>query len=527
MNGFIEQGGDMILQIILIIVASSIFIAIFGLSQTEKQVVILNTEILRSKIEEVCTTGGSATIKKLNFPQQKPNTLLGTTDYLPRLAISGSGSVDPKYVLYYEAFPPGEAIGWEVYNGFDYRFIAPFEYPDLENKNSVIKGVDVSTFFSVMRDHAVKVEKEVGESKEKKAVIVNNILLTEHLNVLPTEEVVNENGNPAAQGNLGRPSEKDPNIFVFTDYNGLEKSEKSYIKYRPCAPNSLCLKTRSEVYSFDLGESCKKIKYIRLEYDATNVPIKQEVKEVSDNVVLKWSNKAVTGACKYIGKIPVIGKKPCGVAKLGVNLFRAKQVINNVRHDMQRLATSYKVSDFYVASPCGLEDIEIKYDDDCTDGGKKCEKLIKYPMYVYSINEPSVTNVGDHYTCVDSIEETDNVQGEDNVPCIKIKVKDLKNDFCFTKNPYGHGLDVKDLGINIVSDLAKVLIGDPYEAGIEAAIKYGALFAAGNLPVQDTTTYMPDTNSFALEPASIGEDALERVEEIVGNTLDLTWGWPN
>src|SRR3989338_8757295 len=99
------------IDIVLILFSLLLLKAILGNFSPDRQIAMLNTELLRSKMDEACLNG-QATMDKFSLPQPKPTQLWGISDVLPRFAINVLG--DPHYVLYYEAFPPGEGIGWEV-----------------------------------------------------------------------------------------------------------------------------------------------------------------------------------------------------------------------------------------------------------------------------------------------------------------------------------------------------------------------------------------------------------------------------
>src|SRR3989338_522510 len=185
---------------------------------------MLNTELLRSKMDEACLNG-QATMDKFSLPQPKPTQLWGISDVLPRFAINVLG--DPHYVLYYEAFPPGEGIGWEVYSNFPERYIATFDarnYDELKDKlkkvGDKIEGGDADTFIAKMREYENAVTGSGGSFTEKNT-LVSNIVLNEYMNVIPTEEP--ESGTQflkgdEIKGSLGAPSENNPDFFEFSEY---------------------------------------------------------------------------------------------------------------------------------------------------------------------------------------------------------------------------------------------------------------------------------------------------------------------
>jgi len=140
MKGFAEDTIFILVEIIMIAIFVVLLArAVGSVFNPDKEVVTLNTELLRAKINEACHLKQPVTLEKFNVPQPKPSRVLGVTDFLPTYSISGSGAADPHYVLYYEAFPPGEAIGWESYLDFNTRFIAPFDYAKYTGTDKLTK----------------------------------------------------------------------------------------------------------------------------------------------------------------------------------------------------------------------------------------------------------------------------------------------------------------------------------------------------------------------------------------------------
>lgn len=529
MKGFIEDTIFIVIEIIMIaIFAVLLSRAVGAVFNPDKEVVTLNTELLRAKINEACQfKGNEVTIDKFALPQPKPSRIFGVTDFLPAYSISGSGAADPHYVLYYESFPPGEAIGWEAYERFDTRFIAPFDYAKvtgtskLKNKGNTIFNNEVDTFREAMKDyeknvlakaesyaeeefgeapagatsytgdalpgeadpawgqigtikehsysqistdgnvleistptdydavfvrqptsssesvwmdaklkvtenkrlgisgvgekifisiknapyradllfgegkivldaqawkeykfdttkdfHVYKIEMNSGDvtvsiddkpvpelsqkakpateiaflwgagnpddpTKEgvrrvstrsywdsvhysgseispelpenvkselaKKPVLINNIILSDNLNVIPTEDAKppgHEITKSVAQ--LGSAGQWNGDRFEFTDYFGLSKEERAYIKYEPCGENALCLKTRDAVQRFPLDDKCGGAQYIHMVYDARGMKWEDLVPAayiVGEAAALRGMAKAQDALGKKAGEV--------------------------------------------------------------------------------------------------------------------------------------------------------------------------------------------------------------------------------
>lgn len=664
MKGFIEDTIFIVVEMILIVVFAVMVVrAVGSVFNPDKEVVTLNTELLRAKINEACQFPGRAVkLDKFNLPQPKPSRILGITDFLPTYAISGSGAADPHYILYYEAFPPGEAIGWEAYLRQDTRYIAPFDYAKyrdtdkLKNKGASITGNDVVDFFNAAkayeqdvlkqaehfstqevsesgtvihivsytiddvpkepewkklepnpgfgmarstveinqgfrkgklqiitqdpnavvfkhsepapsqtsilevevevkqsrkssgflglgstdaekifisirnepfradlifrkdkiildaktkkehemsttdRSHKYKLEmtsgkvtvsvddivvselsedaktgtenaylwgagnpddptnkidgntesfwsyvnyggdkvqvSETAEEKSalaKKPVLINNIILNDYLNVIPTEKPKPPgHGVTAATSDLGNLGQWVGDRFEFSDYFGLTKEERAYIKYEPCGANALCLKTRDAVQRFPLDNVCKNVKYIQMDYDARGLELEDLVpaakiagelalRKALSKAEAKLGEKAVAAApsaletintdvlfkgfssgaigdvevevakkgflSKAIGKLGTYGKgitKSLGKKSLGKLLGKTAGplkfllIADIIFHQAPDLAKNvmaatlrFKNSEFYIASPCKLngDEMTIKYVNNCQDDG--------------------------------------------------------------------------------------------------------------------------------------------------------------
>jgi len=742
---------EVFLIAIFIVLVSRAVGAVFN---PDKEVVILNTELLRSKINEACQfPGKEIELDKFALPQPKPSRIFGVTDFLPGYAISGSGAADPHYVLYYEAFPPGEAIGWEAYLRQDTRFIAPFDYSKFAGTDKLAKGVmissetDIADFFSKMKEyeksviakaesfteaefgedgggtvvsyiadevpdkaepswekkelntgpakntvktdkgemelrtpidgsllfrrtetksseavsmevkmrveearklggwpwedkgiekifisihnapfradlifredkiilsgeakiefkidakkyHIYKLEIKSGEAVvyvdnekklsgkaksstetafvfgsadpddqtkgkrgstesywdyikyagteidvpdtieakselAKKPVLINNIILSDSLNVIPTETPIPPGSGVAnAAKGLGNAGEWKGGRFEFTDYFGLTKEDRAYIKYRACGDNALCLKTRDAVQAFPLDNACKNVQYIHTVYDARGMEwedlapaaaiagetfILRKITDAQKALGKKAAAGAVDDVAKAVSKTPInldalakgtateffgdldgyvnsvsetakkspgmlsktigklgkfgksalkfggrkaIGKGP-GLLKLALIADIFLHEVPDLTKNVMRSTLEYKDSEFYLASPCQLQEgeegpIKITYEKECQTKEELCSEGITYPLYEYKVEfdgTKTIRNVGSHFMCLESIgkdkEEPEEYKNKykteisavpskmpEDVGCIKIEMKKVKRkDFCWTNNP--------------------------------------------------------------------------------------------
>lgn len=247
------------------------------------QVAFANVEKLRAGMDEACFTENEVKIDTFELPQNTPK-FTSLVPVMPIWIIRTNG--DPNYVLYYEAFPAGDATGWEVYQGLDNRLLAPLPSGYDDGK----KGEpDVRTYVGQVKELWRTNSMPVTLiSKNLHGVIINNIILGktrpdyfigQQDSLSPAVDFGPQTGNKIEKFGQWRdlqnpdpenpiPSEGD-NAFLFQNYKGLTSFEKSAVKYEPCGDNSLCLKTRTGVYKFPLRQ-CDGIKYIEMKYDARN-----------------------------------------------------------------------------------------------------------------------------------------------------------------------------------------------------------------------------------------------------------------
>ncbi len=752
-KGFLEQGAFVVIDIVLLLLTLGLLIKSLGLVfNPDKQIVTFNTEFLKSKIDYACQHPNEmSSLSKFAFPQPTPSKLLGASDFLAQFSIAGSKSADPHYVLYYEAFPVGEAVGWEVYHSnFDSRIVVPFYYTNFSEKftengkpkiGKYITGDDVKGFFEEMKDYTNTIEIEAATKgielkKTKKPILFNNIILSGSLNVLPQEtptpptkdisSFVSGEGNAGKWMTLGSNDRK----FEFSDYLGLSDEERTYLKYRPCGDNSLCLKTRDGVEAIQLSEACRG-KYFQLFYDARgdadsyiytalfgkqakkvaqhqldnarNAEIaaqqaeeaaknaadelaklgpdaqaraiaaiedlakdaddaaKAGVKAVIENANMESAKiaelklaqadivklqddlrrktiddlsklklnkipeeiaertnqlvrssvlshakvksfaiaeeaakrmKALRAAIRYAGeaaeKSKKMGAKAINVYKTGVKwvcgaagivplgkgickgIFYGGPAIavgtaialkgTEFAKSMISFSLSFKVSDFYLASPCSLEgEMEIKSETDCSMRSNAnppvCARLQKFPLYKYddSLGSRRIEYRGDHWTCMDSIGNNYDIpQPEQDVGCIRLTIKEQKDGFCFTKNPYlvrkntllfeGTAGTVTKYGVKTLSTavngfvdwFAPIWVSIPAQAaGVEVPGGFNiddltALVASsGLLPVKELSEYLPSSKAVVLAPGELAEGVAERIGEIAENAVGLSWTWPS
>ncbi|MFC2143436.1 hypothetical protein ACFLQN_03485 [Candidatus Aenigmatarchaeota archaeon] len=492
-----------ILEVVLIVLFGVLLMqAIGSFIQPDLQTALINTDLLRANMNEACLLGVGTTVRMDGFKLTQPAPskawqIFDLGNSLARFQINSAG--DPHYVLYYEAFPYGEGIGWEIYQELDNRILTyfthrnddqstPFSIGVEEFENLIWKSTDAN-YVKTVKDLLNQRLDENPEFLEDNPevferpyhVLVSNIALSKHTGPIPGYVLTDEGDDgdsdncydidgdgesipvpcsPISQIGLDF-GEWNDNFFEFKNYRLLTPLERSFIKYRPCGDNSLCLKTREGVYRFGLAPECKNIKYMQIVYD---------------NREKAWSYVSVIGGALGIAllsriSIPAtIFKQGMGATGIGKwllgkagNLFlkkipallfkKAPAITTVVAGDAIGEAfiwiignfVSYKQNDLYFASPCEIEsEIEINVKK-CEDLEYECEKIINYPIYEYGEETDDVYRAGTHYSCIFNTGEKI-IKHEDSLlsgtsgalrgsDCIEMRVKSKPTNFCWTPNP--------------------------------------------------------------------------------------------
>ncbi|MBI5332858.1 MAG: hypothetical protein HZB65_04750, partial [Candidatus Aenigmarchaeota archaeon] len=410
-----------LIQLILLVIAIILLVSLvreFG--YPHKQSAFANIEMLRLSMNKACIEG-STSIDGFELPQNIPPDFGGVYDIFPRIFITTNG--DPSYLLYYENFPAGEAIGWEAYTRPNTRLIMPVS--DEINEMNVNEA---SLFLKDQRHEILgkfyEANKLAGFSAVLDTVLYSNIVLQ---NVMQ-ENTIGQRAQELAPslgilGDVGYWEDKGfYKFYKFQTYGLVPAVNKTQVKYRSCGPGNLCLKTKEGIYAFPLDACNGKIDYVQLIYDVKN-----------PNAFIKGAKKSVLGwaglkAALVIGLRNILGK--------WLFLFSSEKVVS-VGIDFLKSFYVEKTSDFYLASPCEYKGrIEIERGE-CTTGDFGCKNMIKYP--IYNVMNDNLEKVGEHYTCLDSIGVLGGDYGDvetKGISCLKVKfISDTpKNNFCWTLN---------------------------------------------------------------------------------------------
>ncbi|MFH0836562.1 MAG: hypothetical protein V1870_00365 [Candidatus Aenigmatarchaeota archaeon] len=356
-----------------------LFSVVRGFGVPHKQTAFANTELLRLTMNKACIDG-SATMDGFELPQTIPPDFGGVYDIFPRIFVTTNG--DPTYLLYYENFPAGEAIGWEVFTKSNARLVMPAP--------SDIEEMTVDEAARFLRNQRYEILGKYYEANRlaSSQAILDTILYSN----IVLENVVQENTfGPSVElptlgilGDVGYWEDKGSyRFYKFQTYGLMPAVNKTLVKYRSCGPGNLCLKTREGIYAFPLDACEGKIDYVQLVYDVKGL---------------------------YV--------------------------------DITNIDYIEKISDFYLASPCGYSEKIVIEKTQCNYGSYACKKMVSVPIYDVKQNDEKkdiMTVVGEHYECLDSIgllntDYGNAVSGARN--CLRVSFISTvgKNDFCWTQS---------------------------------------------------------------------------------------------
>ncbi len=250
-----------ITTVIAIFLVSLIVILWNSLAEvTYENITFANVEKLKSAMEEACLRGADKTtpviIEDLEMPQRLPGytNIAVVRDFVEtfigKFYIYQTG--DPAFVLYYEMFPPGEGMSWELY----------FNDEDIGNRVLAIIGdEDPEKFIS---DNKKLAEGYVDNDLPVNAII-SNVKLTDYFDLYKGKEVE----RPSDFFGFGEweSYKGGDEKFEFKNYIGLSYLNKTLVKHMSCGNDVLCLKTTKAVYTYEL-KYCDDIDYIQL-YDSS------------------------------------------------------------------------------------------------------------------------------------------------------------------------------------------------------------------------------------------------------------------
>ena len=374
------------------------------------QIAYANAELLRSTIDGLCEqNSGSATLENWEFPQPKPLVVnAGPVEIgknvIPKLMIKYRG--DPNFLLYYEAFPPPQAFGWEVYQDLGERAVVP-----LTQTSSITSDANrtIENFLSGARAATLI-----------QSVIIPNIIL----------------GNKSAEGAwLGSTGTwRSDALYSLAGTDLMPQIAKSSVKYRACGDYTLCMKTKDGIIKLPLPNCAKQgiqIDYIQMYRETGDVfeSIGEDTLGAIGFSTDEWTLASwparLFAIAKFSGKITtrLLGTVVAGIgaASIAADLAAGSE---NVAADIIALFTATS-SDFALASPC-------KVSMDISIGKCDCENMRQLKLFEYDAQKDALNAVGNYKTCWDRIEGAPD-DSHATVNCVKIGLRDATQ-FCRTQN---------------------------------------------------------------------------------------------
>lgn len=525
----------------VVLIASIIFSAF----NPYEQIAVGNARKLAAVINQACLSGGETTIN-FDLPQSVPYGANLLT-VLPKWLMRQYG--DPNYVIYYESFPPGEAIGWETYHQFDDRLYVILPKDPSNGKWTINEA----------NDFADRKEKDFVGTRNVEATVIGNLVLNDAYNGIEIySQDKNKNtiatqarsdttfggGSAGGAGTSGswdtqekllfgfgswqstQKSGGDPefakeDFFAFKNYQGLYTSEKTLIKYESCGPYSLCMKTRSGVYSFPLSACKNVIKTVQFVYDARydsgTKTLVQAARDAAIAVIM-----AKTGLLKVVWDIPLVGK----LFMVGVIGGEAKDLAQGV----SQAVFSLKSGDLVLASPCHISQAKISMENcynakiDDAPYITPCKSYLKYPLFTVEKSTGNMNAGSYHYMCIDKLEtKPDGRQADEELKsspmfvdnsgsssgssmgkCVQIQVNQLPEGFCWTPDPSSNNFMTFSVN-SVTKALADTLKFTP----VRNAIEYFPATAGG-------------LEYISLRPTR--NDDLEGTLSTWGRRF--SWGWP-
>ena len=511
-----EEGIDAVVEIIAITMGTAFMLLLFKSVASATEIAKVNVQsVLVTKINEACIKpiGNKIEIDGFSLMQPTPSTFGQTVFVVPKFNILGMG--DPEFLVYYEAFPYGEGIGWEVYQFQDlHRIYLPYdeEVKDgttFEEFNEKLWKDEDS--FLIRKTNEI-LEKRPDLRDKKFAIYVTNVMLSEYTDMIPTREPepfipISDEARSRQPGTWlygsARNIEEEleiPNVFrpVIT----VNREQKHIIKYRACGKNALCLKTPTEIYRYPLDSACENIENIHLSYSGA-----ENEAELMKRAFGNWR----TRLREIIAKTILSGGNIVGAI---ITTFS-----ETVVKSLSSVYLNVKDSDFYIASPCSINGKITIEKKQCSQ--IYCDQWIKYPIYAVYPDDNGILRVyklRDHYQCTSSIRNDEGIKSEpppQGRECLDVKVEKLVNNYCWTRDPYGSKYSLISIG----------------EFGIIEVKKDGSekvtIHALGVDPISSVSEYI-DKSAILISPhgPSVLASAGGLIPAVGKSLAGTVWLWP-
>ncbi len=516
-----------VISLLFVLIGLTLVSALLASADPYAFIATSNTEKLRNAMEQAC--GGQNQKISFSLPQNVP-AMTSIFSFATSWLLYEGG--DPHYTLYYEMFPAGDAIGWESFQKFRPKSLA-YITEDAANKlgQRVSSSDDVDDY---MKDVKKKLDdKEIATD----IIILRNVILNSEFPHyrnyrIDRREKTGSSSDDFVSGFFGfgewkrvdkngKPLDGD-NYFEFINYDALPTEEKTAIKYMPCGDHSLCLKTRSGVYRYELPNcEAQDIKYVALAYEERNV-VKGLATGAELTAIALYPPARVRAlavskfAYNLLSKIPWLGKT--------IIVAGAAYGTDSMTKYFVAAFAGYKSSDFSIASPCAAEEMEVTMMK-CGDipDEYSCNRMEKIPIMKFDKDDgilPENQYREYHYTCTEKYNENyDSTSSNPNIfslesgeisndQCLLVKVTKLPEGYCWTPDPY------KELSLGGGIDN---LFREPATQAVARGL--------GITPVREFTSYVYQ-NMEGVSPVTLLLPWVDNGFFIDRSGGLVSWGWP-
>ena len=458
-----------------IITVLGIAILLFFLNSVDikREIAFASTEKLAGAINEACFLGKDQEVKiDFQLPQRKPlKDFAKVIEFNLPAAFRIKTDGDPQFVVYYQMFPPGEAIGWEVYHDFGNRAIK------MISGRQSLSYLDFKHEFDQIRtDVSRKTTKTIDNYMIANVKLDPQVDLTSGI----TDLVPPNERDKKGWGEWQFIGEGNRQVFKFNGYSMLTAANMTAIKYASCGKGNLCLKTTEGIYTFPLDKcSDYNIEYIEMINPDT---------ESWDFSLLK-------------GVIPTLDFTSSPIER----------------------GPDFRMTNFNLASPCDAKFTVTLAD--CTDKygigflgtqGDKCDNMAAFPLYEWDGTQ-FVRN-GYNRVCLEDLNDNNDKNNHHNdltpnTPnCIRI-VYNKKNDYCNVKN----GGDKSDW------EKIKIKVFPTGDNPLPILTQFAFTWTR---PVTESTTYY-DNNIFVIKGMNVPGGSVSvwnQIKQVFG--VQQEWWWP-
>ncbi|MBI2583163.1 MAG: glycine zipper family protein [Candidatus Aenigmarchaeota archaeon] len=403
----------LLLEVMVAIIASVVIANFLNSAwNPHEQAAFASAEALALTIDEVCGRQlGFSKELDVNVPQPTPPVIGGTTLF-PQIGMRING--DPHYLLYYENFPPGEAISWEIYNNFPERAVV-FADPD--------EGETLGEYVGRFRQNL----QAAGFSTELSRYVFGNIVLND----------VPEKGETRLAGDIGH---WEGNVYKFDKTPVLAKADQSLAKYRTCSPFSLCFKTRQGIVRIPL-HNCRRanVTIMQVEREPPSHPtgaVEDYGKTALGGIAIGTATGATIGAVAGIWTGPGVLATTLTGAKIGAWVGGSLGVIGT---SFKRVNTVGDVSDFYLASPCKAKAEITKTTCECRSS-KLPDAVLPETFKkeytsdefgIYEISSGNLVSSKEKSACIHQYSRDDKLEERElEKECVKVRLDVSEGSFC-------------------------------------------------------------------------------------------------